>query len=484
MEFKNYKGRNFDKIIEEFWSKDYLKLRSIFSCNDDISPFPLLNIKDDNGLTAMNYAVCTNLDKHFKCLRTLIEISFVGLRDNFGRSLFHEICSNICCQDEKLVEKILQKLIDYGVSKCAKDNDGKVAYEGPSDFWAMKKRLERYRELEFSNKKFASQVMDEVRSKYLCIYKSLGTIPIALESLLVSASKTDIVKTIEEIPKETHKFFEVCGYDESIVENEPFYSEVKETTSRLLVYNYENLKSQDRESIITDIDSLFEPKTGLIATLSKTLYDMKLQSLNTTAKPRKAGNELVNTKQKAIKKASSKKGARDKRNKKAINKAIPDHTDFMHMEVDMPHSETKRPRDKSNDGSKNVINKKQKKIESVSSRSSSSSSRTDSTDNSRSVTKRTSSSPSKTNSMNQQALEKETIELSISKNICQIEKIQVGIDEICHKIEQLQANSCRDIVIQRILKLRRDKITKLEEQCKYKALNLELKRQLVLFPLD
>jgi hypothetical protein len=86
--------------------------------------------------------------------------------------------------------------------------------------------------------------------------------------------------------------------------------------------------------------------------------------------------------------------------------------------------------------------------------------------------------------MNQQALEKETIELSISKNICQIEKIQVGIDEICHKIEQLQANSCRDIVIQRILKLRRDKITKLEEQCKYKALNLELKRQLVLFPLD
>ena len=251
MEFKNYKGRKFDEMINEFWSNDYKMLRSIFSCNDDINPFPLLNVKDDNGLTAMNYAIRTNGDSNFKCLRALMEISFVRLVDIYDRTLFHEICNNIGSENEILVEKILQKLIDYGVSKYAKDNKyGEVAYEGPSDIWGIKKRLlnlshtypvDCREPVEFSNKKFASQVMDEVRSKYLCIYKSLSTIPGSLESLLESANKTDIVKTIEELPRETRKFFEVCGYDESIVENEPFYSELKETTSRLLMYNYENL---------------------------------------------------------------------------------------------------------------------------------------------------------------------------------------------------------------------------------------------------
>jgi hypothetical protein len=211
---------------------------------------------------------------------------------------------------------------------------------------------------------------------------------------------------------------------------------------------------------------------------------MKLQSLNTTATPRKAGNELVNTKQnankKAIKKASSKKGARDKGNKKAIKKANTAHTDFMNMEVDMPHSETKRPRDKSNDGSKNVINKKQKKIEPVSSRSSSSSNRTDNTDSTMSVTQSSSSSPSKT-MMSQQTLEKETIDqetfdLNISKNLNHIEEIQLDIEEISYRIKQLEANPFGDTVKQ-VLELRRDKITKEKEQNKYKALNLELKKQ-------
>jgi len=456
MEFMNYSDRNFDKVIEEFWSKDYIKLRSIFSLYDAISPFPFLNVKDDSGLTAINYAACTNQDPTFKCLRALMEISFVRLRDNIGRTLFHEICNNIRCQDEKLLEKILQKLIDYGVSKYAKDNDGNVAYEG-SDIWGIKRRLANlshnelsdYRKpVEFSNKNFAGHVMEQVRGKYYCIHESLSTIPGALKS----ANKTDIVKFMEEIPKETRKFFEVCGYDESMVENEPFYSELKETTSRLLMYNYENLQSCVGD-IIRDINSLFEPTTGLIDTLSKTLYNMKLQSLNTTAKPR----ELANTKQKVTEKVTEKVSNKKTRGKRSLIKNRSSSSSI--------GSIAKRPRDKFNDVSEN-LNKKKKKIESVSNRSSSSSDRTD---NSRSGTQSSSSSPSKTSTgINQQVLKRE-IKNNIATNNCEIELLQVDIDEICENIEQLQ---------QRIAELSRDRLKKQKDQKKYKTLNLELKQKL------
>ena len=315
MAFNNRNSsRNFDEM---FWSKDYPTLRSIFQGYDAIDPFPLLNVKDNNGLTAMNFAIRTNNDPTFKCLRALMEISFVRLRDNKGGTFFHEICDRLTCSvDKKLIEEILKKLIDYGVSKDAKDSNGKLAYEASQISATILKELTRTdpnddREpVQFSYKKLAGQLIEEIRSNFLTLHKSLSTIPGTLESLLKSGEKSNILETMKEIPKTIHKFFEVCGFDESIVDNEQFYSRLKETTSRLLKYNYENFQSHTE--IVRDINSLFEQDTGLIDQLSKKLHDMKFESLNaiaslsTTTKPR--GSGIVSSKQKA----NSKQGAKQR----------------------------------------------------------------------------------------------------------------------------------------------------------------------------
>jgi len=550
MEFKNCYDRNFDKMIEEFWSKDYQMLRSIFSRYDAIDPFPLLNVKDRSGLTAMNYAIrsfCVAGDKTLKCVRTLMEISFVRLRDSIGRTLFHEICSTVTTQssiDDYTKQNILQKLIDYGVSKYAKDNNENFAFGDSSVVKKIIKSLSRTDPndnrdpVEFSYQNLAGQVtkghaneiMEEVRSNFLTIHTSLSTIPGSLESLLKSGKKLDIVRTIEEIPKATRKFFEVCGFDESIIENEPFYSKLKDTTSRLLQYNYENLKSKNAAAeIVTDINSLFE-NNGLIAQLSKKLHDMKLQSLYSIAKSRKAENDLVNIKQKVnktqgadtkpriVKKSSSSSKSRSSSSSKnQIESSGIDTDSFYNMdiEVDMPpHSATKRPRDKSNDGLDSVsINKKKKNIESVSSSSSS----TDRTDNTKSVTQSNSSSPSKINTSMSQvhyyspvmksvthsnssspskintmsqfnsyspAKEQTTelLKLDIKDKLLQIKDIEVDIDDNDQTIQLLQQNVNED-TLNEILKLRQDNIDKRNEKILLKKEVNELQR-LLKFPIE
>ena len=541
MEFKNCYDRNFDKMIEEFWSKDYPVLRGIFSRYDAIDPFPLLNVKDRNGLTAMNYAIrsfCVAGDKTLKCVRTLMEISFVRLRDKIGRTLFHEICSTVTTQasiDDYTKQNILQKLIDYGVSKYAKDNYENFAFGDSSVIKKLLKNLSRTdpddnREpVEFSYKNLAGQVtkghaneiMEEVRSNFLTIHTSLSAIPGTLESLLKSRKKNDILKTMEEIPKATRKFFEVCGFNESIIESEPFYSKLKETTSRLLNYNYENLKSQDRASFVADINNLFESNTGLIAQLSKKLHDTKLESLNTIAKSRKAENDLVSIKQKSnktqgsiIKKNSSSSSSSSSSSKNQVgSRGTNADSSNMSMDVELPYSETKRPRDKSNDGLENISsNKKKKNIELVSSSSSS----TDRTDNTTSVIQSNLSSPSRNISISQvhyspvmspviqsysspskvntsisqlhySPAKEQTIqlELDIEDNLLQIDGIQLDIDNNIRTIEILQQNVENEDTRNEILKLRKDNIDKKREQIilKKKLAQLELQR-VELFPIE
>jgi len=128
---------NFPKDMDNFWSCDYIIMRNIFSKHEAIDPFPLLNIKDSMGETAIFYAIkgAPSHDKKFKCLRILMELSFLRIVNDNEQTLLHKIAEKIAkvyvsIEDLKIV---IQSLVEYGVSKHKVDSQGFKAYEYQSD---------------------------------------------------------------------------------------------------------------------------------------------------------------------------------------------------------------------------------------------------------------------------------------------------------------------------------------------------------------
>ena len=127
-------GRKFDgDKFTEFWSEHYPKLRNIFAEYDSIEPFPMLNVMNNIGETAIFHSIqaVANHDNSFKCLRVLMELSFVRLCDNYNKTLFNNIAISMTKQsigDEGKFKRLLQKLRDYGVSKYPKGSDQMNAF--------------------------------------------------------------------------------------------------------------------------------------------------------------------------------------------------------------------------------------------------------------------------------------------------------------------------------------------------------------------
>ena len=128
---------NFPKDREKFWSNDYIVLRNMFSKHEDIDPFPLLNIKDSMGETAIFYAVkgSATHDKKFKVLRILMELSFIRIVNKNDQTLLHKIAEKIVKAYVSIedLKHVIQTLVAYGVSKHKVDNQGFKAYEYQSD---------------------------------------------------------------------------------------------------------------------------------------------------------------------------------------------------------------------------------------------------------------------------------------------------------------------------------------------------------------
>jgi hypothetical protein len=89
------------------------------------------------GETAIFYAIkgAPSHDKKFKCLRILMELSFLRIVNDNEQTLLHKIAEKIAkvyvsIEDIKIV---IQALVEYGVSKHKVDSQGFKAYEYQSD---------------------------------------------------------------------------------------------------------------------------------------------------------------------------------------------------------------------------------------------------------------------------------------------------------------------------------------------------------------